>query len=427
MKKLSYISHGEWVMLPIEMLRALSRRSELLAYKCNQSDVMKPRCRVIPNTAQPTKLSFSAWRLAHAVKKADCARWASFPVLQKMSFGFLLENAHLFNWNPKEFGLRPNMSEFYADFSRTGLSGRIGQGMALLLLENKKYRYIGNFSNIYGNFLKKSNAKSINYPDFVVENNHNGRALIEAKGSFVSPNYHRGIKDKLKQALKQLDGWDKLLSPCIHENFAVGTFLQEAGNRHKKSSCIAFVNTKPQTSVGVPEDPADLPPDAIRRDNYASWLSLMGFDDAAGRLRERRSEREQRRLWRLTLKGRKYDVVISSIQSSYRHPTYDPYFWHPIGGIPSFLFGRLRDDIKIGFVGLDSRVMDALRNTLTNHDSQALMNIELEDEPEEQGDIHGELGGGEFYASVFSDGSLIGEISISDGWRLDIEQITVDL
>ena len=47
-----------------------------------------------------------------------------------------------------------------------------------------------------------------------------------------------------------------------------------------EESLIAFVDPE----ANEPADPVEMPEDAIRRSNYASWLTLMGFDDVAGQL-----------------------------------------------------------------------------------------------------------------------------------------------
>ena len=429
MNLLSHIFPREWAMLPIEMIHAFSEYSSLPAYQCNVADVETHGRRIPLPEAQSKKFFFNAWQLAHAVKKADCARWPFPPILRTMSsVGFLLENASLFDWSSTELHLISGMSDFYADFSRTSLSGRIGQGMTLLFLEDSKYRYIGRFSNVYDNLLRKSKTIPSSYPDFVVENDRKEWALIEAKGSFVSPKipsniFHINVKQSLKRALKQLDGWDEYLSPKIHENFAMGTFLREIGGSHENSSIIAFVNTKPQIFPKAPRYPVDFLPDAVRRANYASWLSLMGFDDAARRLREREVGSKRCRVQLLTLGRRKYVVVIASIRPSYHRHAHDPDFLRLVRKEMFWPSNSWVDGVSVELIGLDLHVVRALQTTLQNRDSQALMNIELS----EQSDIPDKFDGGEFHGSIFSDGSLIGEIIIPPFGLSDIERTEVML
>ena len=426
MNLLPHIFQNGWMTLPIEIIRAFNGRSRLPVYKCEESDVRKGSGRVPISTAPD--FSFSAWRLAHAVKKADCARWPSSRILWPRVAGFLLENVHLFDWNSTEIRLSSGMSDFYTDFSRTSLSGRIGQGMALLFLEDRRYSYVGRFSTVldrYGLGSKtsgKARGKSKRSPDFVVENKQREWALAESKGSFVSPGKYPERKKILKEALDQLDGWDGCFSPqshkSSHKSFAIGTFLRETGDRRNKSSCMAYVETELEKS----QSPVvKLPQDSIRRANYASWLSLMGFDDAARRLRVRTGESEQRTVPLLTLGGNKYVVAITSIRPSYRHHAHDPDFLRPIWEGLDWLFGILRDGVAIEIIGLDLDVVRKLEATF--QDAEALMGIESR----EPRDIPVEFEGGEFHGSVFSDGSLFGEVRISDMDWSGIESIKVVL
>ena len=311
------------------------------------------------------------------------------------------------------------MSDFYADFSRTSLSGRIGQGMALLFLEERGYSYVGPFSTIIKQYRKVKGRKR--YPDFVVENkNHwKERAVAETKGKFVSPCSPSNIKGTLRDALEQLDGWSQCFSPPLHKSFAIGAFLREIGDSHRESSLTAFVEMAPgrlRTSSGKPLGSVEFPRDAIRRANYASWLSLMGFDDAARRLRERKGKPERRSVPLLTLGGRRYTVAITAIRPSYRHHADDLGFLRLVQEKP--------DGISIELAGLDLDVVCALKNALQEPESsQALMEIQ----PEERPLIPDESGSGEFHGSVFSDGSLIGEIGISDLKRFDLGKDEVAL
>ena len=404
-----YATRIGWVTLPIEMIRAFSGRSCLPVYECDKCDVKEHRRQVLPPTAQPKEcLSFSAWRLAHAVKKADCSRWPSPRILWPGAAGFLLENIHLFDWEFAPLRLRSGMSDFYADFSRTSLSGRIGQGMALLFLEERGYSYVGRFPTIikqYGGVWGRKKS-----PDFIVENGRKEWALAEAKGGFVSPCSSSRIKYALGKALDQLTGWGQCFSPPPHKGFAIGTFLREIGDSHKESSLTAFVDMAPgglRASSEVPRGFVEFRRDAIRRANYASWLSLMGFDDAARRLRERKAGSERRSVSFLTLGGRRYMVAITSIRPSYRHHADDRDFLRLVQEKP--------DGISIELAGLDLDVVCMIKTALREPGSRALMEIR----PGKRRDVAGEEE--EFRGSVFSDGSLIGEIGISDLKRFDHE------
>ena len=416
-----YTTRSGWVTLPIEMIRAFVEKSSLPVYECDANKVKKRGCKVLPSV-QPTNLPFSAWELAHAVKKADCSRWPSFRTLWPGSVGFFLENIHLFDWNAKTFCLNRCMSDFYADFSRTSLSGRIGQGMALLLLEREGYSYVGRFSTIIEQSGQKLKGRTKKSPDFVIENNRSEWALAEAKGSFVPRKSSSRPKEALKKAWNQLAGWDKCFSPPPHKGFAIGTFLREIGDSHKESSLMAFVDITPGGLQAPPEEPQEptdfpfieFPSDAIRRANYASWLSLMGFDDAARRLRAGEGRPGEHTVPVLTLEEYQYIVKIASIRPSYRRHTHDSDFQHLIEeGMDWLLMDWIFDlwgDIIIEVVGLDFSVVRVLKKAIQKPEVQALMEIK----PRKQRDIDIEFDGGEFHGSVFSDGSLIGEIGISD-------------
>ena len=206
-------------MLPLEVLRAFRGNSSLPVHEFDRHRVQTPRRRLRPLSDPSDHVSFTAWELAHALKKADCARWPSSSLLWLGAAGFLLEQVHLFDWDSPELRLSTGMSDFYADFSRTSLSGRIGQGMALLFLERQGYAYVGRLSSLLlrhgGAALPLRSARRIHTqgPDFVVEDRDGERALAEAKGSFVPFAGRSDLKGALRQALDQLDGWDQLLSP----------------------------------------------------------------------------------------------------------------------------------------------------------------------------------------------------------------------
>ena len=390
---------GGWATLPVDMIRAFGGRSSLPVYEFSESDVVQPRHKILPRPAQATEqLPVGAWRLAHAVKKADCARWPTSRILWPTATGFLLENIYLFDWNSPNLRLGSGMSDFHADFSGTSLSGRIGQGMALLFLEDRGYSYVGRFTTLYPQCERGSKT-----PDFVVENKQGEQTLAESKGRFIRPGDPLGIrknpsriKDKLKEALTQLDGGHRCLSPQVHRGFAIGTFLREIEDSHTDPSLTAYVETGP----GKAQGPVGLPPDAVRRADYASWLSLMGFDGAAGRLRTGVGEPESRSVPFFRLGKDTYVVAITSIRPSYRHHAHDPDLQSLIRERWRWIINPYDEPINIGIIGLDLRVVRALETAVQDPESQALMNIDDRERrtPEE------------FPGSVFSDGSLIGEI-----------------
>ena len=403
-----------WAALPIDMIRAFSGRSCLPVYEFSEHDVEQPRREISPRLAQPTaELPVDAWRLAHAVKKADCARWPTSRILWPTVTGFLLENIYLFDWNSKNLRLSSSMSDFHADFSGTSLSGRIGQGMALLFLEDRGYSYLGRFTTLYPECSRDSKT-----PDFVVENNSKDRVLAESKGGFMRLDDSPGIKDRFRKALTQLRGGHEWLSSGVDRGFAIGTFLREIGDR-RYPSLTAYV----ETDLGKPRGSIDLPPDAILRANYAAWLSMMGLDGPAFRLRAREGRPQPRQLPRLALGKREYVVAIASIRPSYRHHAHDPDLRRLVREWMGPPIGFWHDGVSVELIGLDLEVVHRLEATLRESVLQATMEVG----PAERHDVLEEFEGGEFRGSVFSDGSLIGEISTRDIEYLTIGSVEVEL
>lgn len=413
-------------MILIDTIHAFSGHSRLPVYKFDEIEVREPYYRISPSTtrltAQPKNLSVSAWRLAHAVRKADCARWPSSRILYVMAAGFLLENIYLFDWNPANLRFGSRASDFYVDFSKTGITGRIGQGMALLFLEDQGYSYIGRFSTLVDQHLNTSlppnapnggKVKAGKSPDFVVENKRMEQALAEAKGRFIPPGGPLGVKSKLKEALRQLENGYRYYFPHLHKNFAVGTFLRGSGD--KESSFTAYVETAP----GKAQTLVDLPQDAIPRANYASWLSLMGFDGAAGRLRARAGEPERHPVSLFTLGKDKYVVAIRPFRPSYLPHTHVPDLQHLIREWLRWTIGLRPDGISVELIGLNLEVVRRLQAALREPESQisvwkpeSEMSADIDARERRETFDEFEFDGGIFSGSVFSDGSLIGELKI---------------
>lgn len=399
------VSH--WGTVSRRVVRAFIGRSNLPVHELVKAKVEKPHGRTRPLPKASGNVQFSAWRLAHAVKKADCLRWPAAPIRWVGATGFLLENGHLFDWTASEWCLHEGMSSFYADFSGSGMAGRIAQGMALLFLEDNGYAYIGRFETEWKQRAAAQNrrwpAGKTKAPDFIAENRKKEWVLAESKGGFSAPGKKPPIKGALKDGLIQLDGWDKYITPQPIKSFAIGTFLRESGDTSGETSLIAFVDPEPEVS----ENPVEFPPDAVRRANYASWLSLMGLDEAAARLRRGEGEPQRYELPLLTVGGRQYVVSIASM--SPRHPDLSSReFWRDLRDWPFWPFPWFLDGIDIELVGLDLKVLHALSSAMQLAGASELMALE----PSERRDEPADLGVGTFYGSVFSDGSLLGELRL---------------
>ena len=71
------IGINQWIALPRQVLGVLSGNSSLPIHELDKAKVQKPRAHIRPFPDSSGNVSFSAWRIAHAIKKADCARWPS--------------------------------------------------------------------------------------------------------------------------------------------------------------------------------------------------------------------------------------------------------------------------------------------------------------------------------------------------------------
>lgn len=400
-------SLNRWIALPAQAARAFRGQGGLPLHEVDKTTVQTPYARVRLPGNSSDDVKFGAWRLAHAIKKADCTRWSSSQALWVGAAGFLLENTHLFDWSASELRLNDGMATFFADFSSSSLAGRIAQGMALLFLEDRGYAYVGRFETEWKQRAATQNkqwpAGKKKAPDFIAENGQKEWVLAESKGGFSSPGKKPPIKGALRDGLTQLDGWDKYIIPQPIKSFAIGTFLRESGDTSGKTSLIAFVDPEPE----VPENPVEFPRDAVRRANYASWLSLMGLNEAATRLRGGDGAPQQYEIPLLTVSGRQYAVSIASVMPRYPD-TSGREFWRDFREWPFGPFPWFRDGIDIELVGLDLEVLRALSSAKQSVDASELMALE----PSERRDTAADLGGGTFYGSVFSDGSLLGELRL---------------
>jgi hypothetical protein len=335
-----------------------------------------------------------------------------------------LENAHLFNWNAGNLCLNEGMSSYHADFSGSSLAGRIAQGMALLFLEKKGYAYVGRFESEWKRRAAIQNkpwpADKKKAPDFIAENKSKEWVLAESKGGFASPDSKPNIKGALSEGLIQLEGWDKLFTPQPTKSFAIGTFLRESGDSCEETSLIAFVDPEPE----APQDPVEFPTDAVRRANYASWLSLMGFDDASSRLRSGTGETQRRTVPVITLDGHKYAVSVASVSPKLPDLS-GRKFWDDFRDWPFVPFGWFQDGFSVELIGLDLEILRTLGIALGSSKISLLMELQ----PVERRDTPAELAEGAFSGSVFSDGSLLGELRFSrtDGPFPDFEWIEVNL
>ena len=399
-----FIGFSHWIAASQQVLSAFNGKGSLAIHEFDKAKVQTPYDPIRPFPNSFVNLSFTSWRLAHAIKKADCVRWSSSQPLWLETAGLLLENAQLFDWEADKFCLNAGGSNLYADFSRSSLTGRIAQGMALLLLEEKGYAYVGRFETEWKKQAAKQNKSCLpskkKKPDFIAENVRKEWVLAESKGSFVSPGRNPDIKRPLKAGLKQLEGWDKYITPQPIKSFAIATFLRESQDCSEETSLIAFVDPEPE----APEDPVEFPNDVVRRANYASWLSLMGFDDAANRIRFGAGEPQRRSVPVIALAGCKYAVSVLSV-SPKQLDLSSREFWDDLQDWPFGCARMLKQGLRVELVGLDLEVFEALGSVQGRRSTLMQLNPQ-----NGYGAEPIKSDGYTFYGSIFSDGSLLGEL-----------------
>lgn len=421
-----------WVLLPFRLGRSFTGHSQLPIHALDRRTVITPGARTRPLGAATRMLQISAWRLVHSIIKADCARHSPSLWLRIGAAGFLIEHFHLFHWDPENLRLADGMADAYADFTRTSLAGRIAQGMTILFMEDQGFAFVDRFAaflrrhnghRVAGSWPRtttgsaSSRKRRFRTPDFVFEKHSIGstppaRALAESKGGFVAPGQNADIKRDLSDALDQLDGWGGRLSPPINKSFAVGTYLREAEDQSTEPSLLAFVDPEP----GEPEGTIEYQPDAIRRANYAAWLTGMGFNDAALRVLARAQSRETRlRLPVITLGNRRYAVAIASVEPEFtRDPVLDDEFWWMLEQWPfwpSIYYPRA--GLSLHIMGLEIGVLRSLGDATTTGTSDRLMALEPVIEREPSLDVDA----GSFLGSIFMDGTIVGDLQVSRGSR----------
>lgn len=238
-------------------------------------------------TSKMQPLFFSGWQLAHAVVKADYLVERNYLL---PGIGLLLQldqvlafdggsNLRLVNGSPATLN----------DFTRTSLSGRLGQGLSILFSHSKGYQFAGHLASdpAVQAHLSSGSATTAKAADFLFEKTCGARMILESKASFSQfENDPSKIKSTLKAALtKQVDYWMDKIAPVATDGYAVYSCLREEGD--PTPSALIFVD--PPSRPG--SDPIKIPKDWVRRQNYSAWLRVMGFEVAAENLRHGIRER----------------------------------------------------------------------------------------------------------------------------------------
>lgn len=252
-------------------------------HEWQEADVRKARLPNAPNinklAAKQPNLTFSGWSLAHAVVKAD---YLDKRNLAMPGLGFLIQASNLIDFGKSPIALREGASKALNDFSLTSLSGRVGQGLAILYGHRRGWKFTAHLRSYVAQLPAGSaGTKHLDdaMADFLFADNTQ-TILVEAKGSFTQKdNNPTDIKSVLKGALKsQIDPWMKYLHPAPSNGYVVYACVRE---KSWDPSAVFVVDPE-----GAEKPEADVPfsPDQVMRENYGAWLRAMGLTEPGERL-----------------------------------------------------------------------------------------------------------------------------------------------
>ena len=287
-------------------------KSSIDVYEWAQADVRKVRLQNGPVWGDLTnlrpKLQFNGWNLAHAVTKAD---YLIERDLMLPGLGFLLQIDRVIDFSiGGNLRLVPGSAATLNDFTRTSLSGRIGQGLSLLFAQSKGYSFVCHLASddaVASHVASLPKNKKTKVADFLFENGRRERMILESKGSFSQPaNEPSPIKAILKDALtSQVDFWMTRITPPASKGFALYSCLRETGNA--VPSALIFVDPPEQPA----HQPIEIPQVQVRRRNYAAWLMAMGLAETARALLEPSGDgRREIELPLIQIGSRKFAVAV---------------------------------------------------------------------------------------------------------------------
>ncbi|PBP57532.1 hypothetical protein [Pseudomonas syringae] len=259
------------------------RNTSIEVHEWNQSDVRRPR---LANgstlgmvSTKHRDLSFSGCQLAHAVVKAD---YLDTRNLTMPGIGFLFQASGIIDFDSCPLELKRGAGQALNDFSLTGMTGRVGQGLAILYAHRMDLRFAAHLKSYVCSLPAGSVGaahKNESMADFLFSNAHE-TVLIEAKGSFtLRENAPSEIKKVLKKALeKQVDPWMRYLRPAPSNGYVIYSCLRDGVS---EPSAMFVVDPE-----GENTELSDLPMgvEQVMRENYAAWLRAMGLVESAERL-----------------------------------------------------------------------------------------------------------------------------------------------
>lgn len=266
----------------LNFVRVLGNTS-IEVHEWNESDVKKARLPNSPDFSALTKklpdLAFSGWNLAHAIVKTD---YLDHRNLTMPGLGFLLQAGNLIDFSKSPIELKVGASKALNDVSLTSLSGRVGQGLAMLYGHRLGLKFCAHLRS-YVESLPAGSPGSMHkgeaMADFLFADS-NKTVLIESKGSFtLKQNDPTAIKSVLKGALKaQVDPWMGYLQPPPNNGYVVYSCLRETSWAPSALS-IVDPNGEDDRFANVP-----FSREQVMRENYGAWLRAMGLPQAAERL-----------------------------------------------------------------------------------------------------------------------------------------------
>ena len=258
-------------------------QTSIEVYEWNEDVVRKRRLSNSPDftklTTKHLNLTFNGWSLAHAVVKAD---YLDRRNLTMPGIGFLLQASNLIAFGASPIELKRGAAKALNDFSLTSMSGRVGQGIAILYGYSLGMKFTAHLRSHVEALPAGSvgaTHKGEAMADFLFADKHQ-TVLIESKGSFtLKENDPTAIKSVLKRALEsQIDPWIDYIQPAPSNGYVVYTCLRE----HSGIPSAIFV----VDPVGDDDTSGKLPYscDQVVRENYGAWLRAMGLAKAAERL-----------------------------------------------------------------------------------------------------------------------------------------------